>query len=134
MIKISKMRSSVYYNLHKKVFSVRESGRVVDHAHYVMLSDVRFNVGLAGQRKVRLEKKKNVHATVSGIRDDSFLWPDLTEARRATYNPYKNDTFVDAETGDPVLKCELAFLSKPVGQPPMIFYWPELSSNPATNY
>jgi hypothetical protein len=127
-------RSNVYYNLHKKVFSVRESGRVVDHAHYVMLSDVSFNVGLAGQRKVRIEKKKNVHATVSGIRDDMFIWPDLTEARRATYNPYKNDTFVDAETGDPVLNCDLAFLHKPVGHPPVIFYWTDTSGEPSTNH
>lgn len=120
------MRSNVYYNLHKKLFSVRESGRVVDHSHNVMLQDARFNVGLAGQRKVRLEKKKNVHATVSGIRES--VWPTMEElqsARRATYNPYKNNTFVDSETGEPVLKCSRAFLRKPFipSHPPIIFYW-----------
>ena len=117
------MRSNVYYNLHRNLFSVRESGRVVDHSYSVMLNDVRFNVGLAGQRKVRLEKKKNVHATVSGVREHDYLWPDLETARRATYNPYKNDTFVDAETGETVLECSRAFLRKPVGHPPAIYYW-----------
>jgi hypothetical protein len=102
-----------------------------------MLSDVRFNVGLAGQRKVRLEKKKNVHATVSGVRESFYLWPttdELNGAKRAIYNPYKNDTFVDAETGEPVLKCDHAFLRKPAGHPPMIFYWTDTSDEPQSNH
>ena len=119
-------RSQVYFNLHKRLFSVQQRGKVCFHSDSVLLRDVRFNVAKAGQRKVRETGRKNVHARVTGIRDSFFIWPNmdqLKDARRATYNPYKHDTFVDVETGEPVLECSVAFLRKPAGHAPMIFYW-----------
>ena len=46
-------RVYVYFNLHKKVWSVRQSGKVVEHTKDIMLKDCRFLVSKAGQEKER---------------------------------------------------------------------------------
>ena len=51
-------RVYVYFNLHKKVWSVRQDGRIVEHTKYIMLKDARFLVGQAGRKKVLREKRK----------------------------------------------------------------------------
>jgi hypothetical protein len=60
------MRVEVYYNLHKKCFSIRHKGIVISHANTVKLADVTFVVRKAGRERVLREKKKNVHAFVRG--------------------------------------------------------------------
>ena len=56
-------------------------------------------MGKAGQRKVRYEKRKNVHAKVKGMvveKPSEILelgWND------AYYNPYKTDEFTDVQSG-----------------------------------
>jgi hypothetical protein len=60
----------VYYNLHKDTFSIRLKGKVVAHADYVQLSDVKFGVGQGGRYNVRKSGQKNVHAFVRGILTD----------------------------------------------------------------
>jgi len=94
------MRVDVYYNLHKKTFSVKRTstGKVVAHRDYVWIKDAQFVVSEAGRQRVLREKKKNVHAFVRGE------WLDLSEGRAVTegtkfggyarYNPYKADTFM----------------------------------------
>ncbi len=62
---------SVYFNLHRKVFSIRAEegpckGKVIAHADDVMLGDVSFTVSAAGRERVRREGRKNVHAFVKG--------------------------------------------------------------------
>ena len=63
-------RVYVYWNLHRKLWSVRQSGLIVDHAHLLSLRDCKFLVGKAGQARVRREGKKNVHAYIKG-----HMWP-----------------------------------------------------------
>ena len=89
-------RVYVYFNLHRKVYSVRQSGRVVDHTKHVLLKDCRFLVGQAGRKKVLQEKKKNVHAGVSGYITDRV--PNVPESSCVvTYNPYKYESFVSCD-------------------------------------
>lgn len=57
----------VYRNLHKKCLSVKQGGIVRCHAANVVLNNCEFIVSEAGQRRVRQEKKKNVHAFVKGF-------------------------------------------------------------------
>ena len=87
-------RVYVYFNLHKKVWSVRQSGRVVEHTKNIMLKDCRFLVREAGRKRVLREKKKNVHAGVSGYVVDSI--PDIVyeSCTHLAYNPYKYKGFV----------------------------------------
>ena len=89
------MRVQVYYNLHKKRLSVRNRGKVIKHADMIGLTNVKFHVQPAGQAKVRKNKRKNVHAYVSG---DLAKKKDIDiglPQELVKYNPYKNDFFVD---------------------------------------
>ncbi len=135
-------RSQVYFNLHKRLFSVQQSGKVYAHADGVLLENVRFNIAKAGQRKVRETGRKNVHARVSGYDPSTegvVLNPDLVQWCReemeslrdrgwktAKYNPYTNDTFICWETGEPVHDARKALMFM-MGGIPVILYKPTLS-------
>ena len=65
------MRVKVYFNLHKKLFSVvalegDKKGKVIKHTDSIDLSMPIFRVQKAGRERVLKEKKKNVHAYVTG--------------------------------------------------------------------
>jgi len=101
-IRLSSKRVYVYWNLHKKVWSVRESGIVLTHAKKLSLRDCKFLVGTSGRERVRREGKKNVHAGVSGLLYEDPTWVSdrigndwWMEDCYIKYNPYKNDTFVE---------------------------------------
>jgi hypothetical protein len=100
------MKVFVYFNLHKKVWSVKalegeNKGRVVAHADIVQLANARPKVSEAGRQRVLREQRKNVHAGVvgewlTGLPEDAWL----SDPVFPTYNPYKYSTFVDRETGE----------------------------------
>ena len=96
-------RVQVYYNIRRGDYSVRQSGRVIDHVDSIVLRDVRFNVAPAGRDKVRATGVKNVHATVTGYivdnpdRDGDFLYTNVPHGvgyDHVTYNPFKWDNFM----------------------------------------
>ena len=93
-------RVQVYYNIRRGDYSVRQSGRVIDHVDSIVLRDVRFNVATAGRDKVRATGVKNVHATVSGytafLTDCTNLQSILKDSNcdYVAYNPFKYDSFV----------------------------------------
>lgn len=97
----------LYRNLRTGTWSMREKGLVVGHPSIVELQDVKFVVRPGGRDKVRREGRKNVHAFVRG--DQTGDLPSM-QWREAYYNPYKHNTFVDVETGAPVLFAEFARL------------------------
>jgi hypothetical protein len=95
-------RVYVYFNLHKKVWSVRQDGKIVEHTKYIMLKDARYLVGQAGRKKVLEEKRKNVHAGVSGYVVDRV--PNVPDfCTTVHYNPYKNETFISHATERPMI-------------------------------
>mgnify|MGYP003641021033 FL=1 len=95
----------IYYNLHKKCFSVRHKGLVVKHlldTEQLALSNVKFVVQPAGRAKVLREKKKNVHAFVRGefegfestLDEDIYFQPfHRLDYVTVNYNPYISDKF-----------------------------------------
>ena len=94
-------RVYVYFNLHKKVWSVRQDGRIVEHTKYIMLKDARFLVGQAGREKVLREQKKNVHAGVSGYVVERV--PNVPDfCTTVSYNPYKDKTFINYSNDKPI--------------------------------
>ena len=102
-------RVYVYFNLHKKVWSVRQDGRIAEHTNHIMLRDARFLVGQAGRKKVLEEKRKNVHAGISGyIVDRVPNVPDFCTT--VSYNPYKNETFINYATERSILWAPHAVL------------------------
>lgn len=107
-------RVEVYFNLHKKVWSVRscKTGKVIKHAPFVQIANPTFVVRPAGREKVRKEKRKNVHAFVRGLLVPSSTMHFRTGERiQVTYNPYKHDTFVNVLTGEAVTEGRDAILT-----------------------
>lgn len=113
------MRVYVYFNLRKRMFSIKalegeNKGRVIAHAHDVMLKDVTPKVSEAGRQRVLKERRKNVHAGLVGK-----LWghdgaigdkPWLGDCQ-LTYNPYKFDSFVSRGSEVPVTHAQTVVLS-----------------------
>jgi hypothetical protein len=91
-------RVFVYYNLHKHCFSIKDmkTGLVLAHSDDVTLENAIFKVSEAGRQRVLSERVKNVHAGVVGNWTPSKMVCDMK--KRATYNPYHYDSFVDMET------------------------------------
>ena len=109
----------LYWNLHKKKWSLqdRQTGRVAHHVTAYTMYDAKFVVRPAGQAKVRREGKKNVHAFAvgtGGLRDGIAT---CLSGRPVTYNPYVNDTFVFADTGEPVTEVQAISVYTEDGKP-----------------
>lgn len=93
-------RVFVYFNLHKRVFSIKalegpSKGIVIAHHDSVQLSDCTFKVSAAGRARVLVERRKNVHAGVVG------MWAGesaVERGTRVTYDPYKYGSFVVVDT------------------------------------
>lgn len=106
------MRVEVYFNLHKKTFSVRsaKSGKVLLHTDEVHIENPEFVVRQSGRERVLREGKKNVHAFVRG--DATFFrYTNRPMLDTLTYNPYKYVSFVDKQTEEPVYKASRAWLT-----------------------
>jgi hypothetical protein len=110
-----KGRVQVYYNLHKKCLSIRYKGKVIEHAREVTLTDAKFHVSEKGRQRVLKEKRKNVHAYVSGKLKETFWFTQApkyvwTAKQRVTYNPYKHKSFVDKLTLEPIANAEVVHI------------------------
>jgi hypothetical protein len=115
------MRVYVYFNLHRKCFSIKalegkNKGRVIAHRDDVLLFDATFKVSEAGRQRVLRERKKNVHAGVVGQWDETGT--DLITIDRVTtigtaitYNPYKYNTFVHLYGEHPIETGRLVALT-----------------------
>ena len=100
----------VYWNLHKKVYSVQdyETGKVIDHMPALSMIDVSFHVRNGGKERVRKEGRKNVHAFMVGYVSMTRGTALVTRgAKKVTYNPYKYDSFVTVEEENPVTDAHI---------------------------
>ena len=87
----------VYFNLHKKCWSIRQTGKPVVHSDFVEIKEPQFVVQQGGNARVRREKRKNVHAFVRGYLTDRVgIFPK--NQKLVTYNPYKHTSFVERGT------------------------------------
>ena len=89
------MKVKVYWNSHKKLFSIVHKGKVIAHKKVVFLSDCKFVVNQKGREKVLQQKKKNVHAYIYGtLADPEELVRNDVEPLNVRYNPYYNSSFM----------------------------------------
>lgn len=104
-------RVFVYYNLHKHVWSVKDlkTNLVIGHCDKVVLKDVTYKVYESGRQKVLATKQKNVHAGCVGELID-IETTDEYHRVEITYNPYKYDSFVEAETKEKVYDDNLIIM------------------------
>jgi len=108
------MKVRVYWNLHRRKWSIQQDGLVIGHKESVNLTDASFVVRRKGQERVRREGTKNVHAFAEGWYPKHYVMymPQIkTDGRFVTYNPYKNDTFVYVDNGEPVGEVESIWLT-----------------------
>ena len=108
------MKVKVYYNLHKKCYSIvslekENYGKVIKHENCVPLFDAQFKVSEKGRQRVLREQKKNVHAYVVGTWVSEFVPKGVV--RLATYNRYKYNSFVDATSKNSLAKAKQVLLS-----------------------
>lgn len=90
----------VYFNLHKKVWSIkdRKTGLVIAHAKKVAVDAPQFKVSEAGRQRVLRDKAKNVHAGVVGKLNAHHTDFDSEGKKRVSYNPYKYNHFYESDT------------------------------------
>lgn len=122
------MRAFVYWNLHKRVFSIRVNGRVIAHARRVLIQNPEFTVSEKGRARVLASGRKNVHAGVVGdvLACDSELcdrrsplltWldvaseatADLADWQPVRYDPYEAGEFRTMGDGRAIKVAGLAY-------------------------
>lgn len=116
-------RVKVYFDLHRKTFSVQKGALVYGKTDHVLLVGATFKVNEKDRQKVLETRTKNVHAKVHGVLMEANRM-SLEELQRqgfreATYNPYFYDSFVDKETKQPIYQAHWAFM-----QDKRIYYIP----------
>lgn len=112
----------IYFNLHKKTFSIRHKGKVVAHTDSVRVSDPNFKVYESGRQRVINEKRKNVHAfivapiaSIRGEKGNIDGWDAIT------YNPYRDATFVRKENREAIHSAYEAYMYVDENKKPHIF-------------
>lgn len=123
------MKVFVYYNLHKKLWSIKakegpDKSRVIAHSETVYLTHCKMKVSSKGRHRVLKEKRKNVHAGIEGrlvsIKHSPagiYLPEYLKTGQKIAYNPYKYETFVTIPQNEPIHESKSVFMSavdKPV--------------------
>jgi hypothetical protein len=124
------MKVFVYFNLHRKLFSIKAlegpmKGRVIAHRHDVLINDATFKVSEAGRQRVIRERRKNVHAGVSGTWfEDYFTFSSVSiNGSAIMYNPYKYSTFVHLYGEHPITSARLVALNVSESKRPSIHTW-----------
>lgn len=120
------MKVFVYFNFHKKTFSIRamegqNRGRVIAYSDQVVLRDATFKVSEAGRNRVLKEKRKNVHAGIIGYyHGKQWCSHDDIPFSLVTYNPYKHKSFVFSYDEHPIHNAEVVKLYIGLNQKPVI--------------
>lgn len=101
--------TQVYWNATRGLWSLREGGRVVDHAARLTLRGCTFHVRPGGRDRVRRTGRKEVHAWVRGERvGDDVAFPMAGNEIR--YNPRHDDGFQLGGSlflpGEPITEAE----------------------------
>lgn len=84
-------RGDVYWNVRRKVYSIRSEGRVRWHTTNVLVANAQFKVSVKGQARVIVEGVKNVHAYIRGEIHRPPEWFRMEHGTLLTYRPYEID-------------------------------------------
>ena len=83
---------TVYFNLHKKLWSIKHKGKVKAHVKEVFLKPEKFHVNENQRQKVIKNKCRMVHAWINGT---LMKKPEQAKSkgRPISYNPYRMGSF-----------------------------------------
>ena len=103
------MKVRVYWNLHRRKWSIQQDGLVIDHRDSLFLTKAHFTVREGGQKRVRESGQKNVHAFVCGEwnQKEYRSFKDMMLWRKVSYNPKRDDFFMVQKFSDPTQYKEL---------------------------
>lgn len=103
----------VYKNTRSDVWSVRHKGKVLIHIKRLTIYNPTFKVWKSVIDKIRVNKRKTPCAFICSdkISYDKFKVPK--HAREVIFNPYKYDTFVYADTEEPVINVTMCWMQFP---------------------
>jgi hypothetical protein len=89
------MKVFIYWNLHKKCWSVRDqkTKRVIKHLPALTLAKCKFKVLESGRQRVIRTGVKNVHAGVIGVVLLEDVIPSVNIEHQVRYNPKTQATF-----------------------------------------
>lgn len=90
----------VYRNLHNDLFSIRDKKTKLVLAHgnnFSLWGNCKFIVNDGGRKLVNKNMVKNVHAWIEGEFLSETSQIRLLNMRQLTYNPYKNNSFIDTK-------------------------------------
>ncbi|NER40208.1 hypothetical protein G3M54_00055 [Bacillus megaterium NBRC 15308 = ATCC 14581] len=104
-------RVRVYFNLHTHLFSIvslegQYKGKVVAHGNGIILTNAKFKVNRSGQMKVRdkAEECTRIYRWgFSGLTEEAL-------SKRAYYNPYKTDYFINWESKENIFEADKVML------------------------
>lgn len=120
------MRVFVYYNLHRKLWSIRalegpKKGLVVARERWVELKHVVPRVSEAGRQRVLRERKKNVHAGLTGTWEPSRGLKGVpVDYRTISYNPLTGPKFYYKDTREDFERAERVTMIALEGQAPRV--------------
>ena len=103
----------IYFNLHKKTWSVRQGGKVILHTNFIQIREPQYVVRQTGKEKVRREKRKNVHAFIKGTIEPEPNINGLTIYKQynpITYNPYLHNSFICKGNQEPIHNADKVYL------------------------
>lgn len=105
---MKKDKCSVYWNSHKKLFSVRKNNKVIAHRKTLYLKNCDFIVNEKGRQRVIKEKRKNVHAFIVGEITNK---KELNNFLEIEYNPYRGKNFHIKDSKTSILFSDYCCLS-----------------------
>jgi hypothetical protein len=113
------MRAFVYWNIHRRCYSVRVRGRVVAHVPSLTVSGAVFVVQPGGRARVLREGVKNVHAGIRGLVTCGEPAPSAA-GRRVSYDPRRFASFFFVDTLEPIHAADLV-IALTVDDRPAVF-------------
>lgn len=94
------------------VLSVKVPGEKITYLNRIVLRDAEFTVSKAGRKRCLETGVRNVHAWVVGEALEDFPIPGKrAKVKKAVYDPWKGDSFVDAITLQPVHRASMVWMS-----------------------
>jgi len=112
---MKKAKFYLYRNLHTGGFSIKHRGLVCDRGDIFKMFNVEFHVSEAGSKRAKDAKQRNVHAYMVAEEYEKLehaAYHSDQDLVRVTYHPFKDSTFIIADTGEPILSADYAIAIK----------------------
>ena len=104
------MIREIYYNINKRIYSIRAKSVPVSYAKTVKVERPIFVVRAGGRAAVLRDKQKNVHAFLKGEMKTLDVEPNTSGLKKVKYDPYKYGYFYNVDTHEPIYNAEYAIL------------------------